>query len=188
MDELVDQLFPALESMLDLPLFFFGHSLGALLAFCCARALRRRALRLPEHLFVSGRTAPHKPNPDRGALSMSRPEFMALIRRRGGTPPEVLAEPELMDRLIPMIRADFALIDSYKHASEAPLDSTITVFGGTRDELARRPDLEDWSVHTSRALEVEVFEGDHFFINSNRACVIQRVVQTIESALGRGLH
>jgi hypothetical protein len=84
-----------METMVDRPLVLFGHSLGALLAFATARALRQRTGRLPAHLIVSARGAPHRSNPDRSILAMTDPELVATLRRHGGTAPAILADPLL---------------------------------------------------------------------------------------------
>ncbi len=188
MDSLVERLCSAFESMLDLPFFFFGHSMGALLAFSCARALRRRHLRLPEHLFVSARVPPERPNPDRSALTMTDQELIEMIRRRGGTPPEVLAEPDLMARLLPSIRADFVLLDSYRYVPDAPLGCPITGFTGTRDTYATKLDLGEWALHTTGPFSLLEFEGGHFFINSGRDRVVRSVDQAIRDSLRAGGH
>jgi len=185
MQPLVGDLASALDRLFDVPCFFFGHSLGAVLAFACARALRRRSARLPEHLFVSARVAPHRPDPDATASAMSDDELVEMLRRGGGTPAEILAEPELMALFLPIIRADYCLLSSYLHTPEPPLDCPITAFAGTHDDRADPDDVADWRIHTSGAFAVERIEGNHFFVNTNRNLVIQRVARTIESSLSR---
>jgi surfactin synthase thioesterase subunit len=169
--------------MLDLPFLFFGHSMGALLAFSCARTLRERKLRLPEHVIVSARRPPQFPNLDRAAVSMNDADFISMIRRRGGTPPEILGEPELMARLIPSIRADFALVDSYRYAAASPLERPITAFTGKDDTEAPELALREWAIHTTGPFSIENFAGGHFFINAQRDRVIGRVARIVDATL-----
>jgi len=178
---LVEDLSVALERWTDVPFLFFGHSLGAVLAFACARSLRRRSAAIPVHLFASARRAPHAPNRDSSEARMTDSQLVESIRQRGGTPPEILAEPELMNLLLPVIRADFCLLASYVYSEETPLDCPITTFGGTRDERATRHDLLDWRVHSSSSFGVEMFEGGHFFVNESWRKVATRVGVAIAS-------
>jgi surfactin synthase thioesterase subunit len=172
---LVEDLALEIAAALDAPYFLWGHSMGALLAFMCTRELRRRGLPQPARLFVSGRKAPHRPGLDGVAWRYSDRDFIAMLRERGGTPPEVLDEPELMALLVPIVRSDFRLIDSYQHSTEAPLECPITAFGGTRDGLATPHDMAEWRIHTTGSFDVETVAGNHFFIDANRDVVVERV-------------
>jgi medium-chain acyl-[acyl-carrier-protein] hydrolase len=165
-DAVVDQLTAKLRPLLDVPYLFFGHSMGAVLAFACARALRRRGLALPAHVFVSARRAPHLPNPDMREPQMTDAELTASLRARGGTPPEILNEPELLRLMLPIVRADFALLSSYVHIEEAPLECPLTVFGGTGDSRARHDELLAWQDHAAGPFAIEMFDGGHFFVKT----------------------
>jgi len=103
----------ALTSLLDLPFAFFGHSMGGLIAFEVAREFRRKQLPLPLHLFVSSVRAPQFPNRDRIAPDMPEPQFKEELRRLNGTPNEVLENKELMNLMLPMLRADFSVAHTY---------------------------------------------------------------------------
>jgi medium-chain acyl-[acyl-carrier-protein] hydrolase len=185
---LVDDICAQFEGKLDVPYFLFGHSMGALLAFLCARALRRGTSTPPAHLFVSGRKAPHIPNPDASAATMSDTEFLEMLRRAGGTPPQVLAEPDLMALFLPIIRADFSLLNSYVHAPEPPLDFPVTAFGGRRDARATAGDLEEWRQHATSLFDVTLFDGGHFFIDTHREQVVDRVSTVIETTFRPSLR
>jgi len=181
-EPLIEGLVPSLEGLFDVPCFFFGHSLGALLAYTCAHALRLRGL-APRHLFVSARVPPHHRNPDAAVLAMSDDDFVEMLRVRGGTAPQILAEPELMAVFLPILRADFALLDSYRYVEEPPLHSPITAFGGTHDDWARPGDLDAWRMHTVSTFTFELIEGGHFFLDAQRELVTRRIARTIESTL-----
>jgi medium-chain acyl-[acyl-carrier-protein] hydrolase len=151
----------------DKPFALFGHSLGALLAFEVARELRRRGAAAPFHLFVSGAPAPQRcPNkPPR--FTLDRDAFIAEIRKLGGTPDEAFASEELLSVVLPILRADFAVIDTYVYASEPPLPCPITAFAGTRDDEVDQFEVMDWRAQTRGAFDLQIFPGDHFFLKES---------------------
>jgi medium-chain acyl-[acyl-carrier-protein] hydrolase len=179
MSSLIEDLSTALERESDLPFLFFGHSLGALVAFLCTRRLRERGSRIAEHLFVSARAAPHASNPDACVASMDDPAFVSHLRKRGGMAPQILAEPELMSLLLPIIRADFVLLDSYAYVDAPPLPCPITAWGGTQDDCVKPMALSEWGMHTTGQFQVELFEGGHFFLD--QPAVLERLARALES-------
>lgn len=124
-----------LEPYLDLPFAFFGHSMGALLAFELVRELRRRGGRDPFCLLVSGHSAPQLPLSGPPLHKLPEPALIDELRRYGGTPETVLAHREFMELFIPVIRADFAINETYIHIPEPPLDCVIHAFGGETDHM-----------------------------------------------------
>jgi medium-chain acyl-[acyl-carrier-protein] hydrolase len=161
---LIEPLARALRPYLDKPFAFFGHSMGAIISFELARYLRKRFLPRPLHLFVSGRTAPQIPEEDPGDYDLPEPEFMQRLRNLNGTPREVLDHPELMELMIPLLRADFALIQTYAYSPEPPLNIPITVFGGTEDTEVAQQHLEAWREQTNSSFALRMLSGDHFFL------------------------
>lgn len=163
---LVQALVPALKPHLDLPFAFFGHSMGAVLSSEVARGLRDAGAPLPRHLFVSGRRPPHWPNPDPLLHPLTDADFVAEIQRRyGGIPPEVAAHEELLELLLPSLRADIRALETHQPPStRAPLDCPISVFGGSDDPLTPREHLEGWRSETRGPFRVRVFPGDHFYL------------------------
>jgi len=164
----VQEMADGLAQYLDGPFAFFGHSIGALIAFELARELRRRGLPGPRHLFVSGRVAPQIPASPVRRDTLSDEDFIGMLRRLKGTPPEVLADRELMAFLMPLLRADFALNDDYRYAPEPPLDCAITAYGGTDDVLVAVTGIAAWRSQTVANFEMHMFEGEHFFVHSER--------------------
>lgn len=176
----VDLLVRQLAPLLDLPYALFGHSLGALLAFELTRALRRAARAMPRHLFVSGRWAPQLSDPSRALSDLPHDEFLEEVRRLGGTPPEVLAHRELMELVTPILRADFALSESYRYQHEPPLDIPMTAFGGIDDPAVTTASVAQWSTQTTAAFRTCLLPGDHFFVSSARPALLAE----ISTALG----
>jgi surfactin synthase thioesterase subunit len=176
-DALVDDLVPTVLSALDSgPYALFGHSLGGLLAFELARRLEHVHRRPPAHLLVSAFEAPDPPpEPDRDHL-LPDPEFRARLRELVGTPEEVLANDDLMEILIPVLRADFTVSNTYRFASPwLTLSCPLTVFGGLDDPEAPPPTLRAWQHRTTGAFRLRLLPGDHFFLNTERAALIEAV-------------
>ncbi len=177
---LVDALAAELLPALDRPFAFFGHSMGALVAFELARRLRRDGRPGPRRLFVSGRIAPHCQR-DRSCHALPEPQFREELRRLGGTPREVLEHPELMRVLLPILRADFAVCETYAHEPDEPLGCPITAFGGLDDEMTRREQLEGWAAHTRAGFRLRMLAGNHFFLHSAEARLLQMLADELNS-------
>jgi medium-chain acyl-[acyl-carrier-protein] hydrolase len=156
-----------------MPFAFFGHSMGAGIAFELSRRLRRLGGIEPTHLFVSGRRAPHMPDADRPLHRLPDAEFIDELRRLNGTPAEVLDHPELMEMMLPLLRADFSVSETYTCEPRPSLSCPLTVFGGTRDHHAGPGTLEGWREHTVGRFDLRMFEGDHFFINTEQTQVLR---------------
>jgi medium-chain acyl-[acyl-carrier-protein] hydrolase len=159
----------------DRPLALFGHSLGALIAFELARALRRRGAREPSLLVASGRRAPHIPKRRAPTHALPDDELVAYLKELNGTPAAVLADPELLALMLPAVRADLAADETYRCAPEPGLDVHVHAFGGETDPTFPLQDLEAWATHTQRGFDFTVFPGDHFFVLQDPLVVIKRL-------------
>ena len=180
---LVEALVPALEPLMDRPFAFFGHSLGAIVSFELARELRRRLGLLPVCLFVSAGRAPQAPSRHQPIHSLADADFLEEMRRLNGTPSEILASAELMRILLPILRADFTVGETYVYSPEPPLACRIVSMGGEQDPRVSRGDLEAWRAQTSAGFTLRTFPGDHFFLNTDR----RRLLQFLSDELNRGL-
>lgn len=160
---LVDTLVPELLPHCRTPFVFFGHSMGALIAFETARSLREAVGVLPLGLFFSACPAPqagvHKP-PIHG---LPDELFIEEIRRLQGIPEQALASKELMELMLPTLRNDITLCETYRYVDETPLPCPITVFGGRNDESTRHEDLLAWEQQTTGIFTLRSLPGDHFF-------------------------
>ena len=101
---------------------------------------------------------------------------MQELRRLNGTPEEVLANTELMQLLLPILRADFAVLETYLYTNESPLECPITVFGGWQDREVSCDELEAWREQTSTIFSLYMLPGDHFFIHSAQKLLFQRIL------------
>jgi len=165
---LIRALAIALLPMLDKPFAFFGHSLGALVSFELTRELRRQGLR-PAHLFVSASSAPHLTRQGSTIYDLSEEKFLEQLRRLNGTPEEVLEHFELRQIILPLLRADFSVYETYAYSKEPPLDCPISTFGGSQDHKVNQGELEAWRQQTSDSFSLQMFPGDHFFVNTSQS-------------------
>jgi surfactin synthase thioesterase subunit len=147
---------------------FWGHSMGALISFELARELRRRNYPAPVHLFLSACRAPTVMNAVPPTFNLPTQEFMAEIKKLNGTPQEFFENPEFQRFLLPLLRSDFQITDTYEYQDENPLACPITAYGGDQDELAPLNHLALWKMQTSAAYQTRVFPGEHFFWQSQK--------------------
>lgn len=175
---LIEELTPILaDEVTGSPYVFFGHSLGALVAFAVCREFRRNGTPLPDRLIVSGASAPHLPPRRPPIHDLPEPEFLEELRRLGGTPDEALTNKELMELVIPMLRADCSVSETYDFTEEPPLPCPIVAFGGRDDEDVPVEDVHAWRSHTSSHFMYKVFPGGHFFIHTHERDVVNEIAK-----------
>lgn len=176
---LIQALAHALFPLLDKPFALFGHSLGALVSFELARHLRRQYGLHPVRLFVSAGRAPQIPHRDLPMHSLPGEEFVAKLRRLNGTPSEVFEHEELMEIVLPLLRADFALYETYVYSTEPPLNCPISTFGGLQDRNVSHGDLVAWRDQTTGSFSLRMFPGDHFFLNTTQPLLLRVLSQEL---------
>jgi medium-chain acyl-[acyl-carrier-protein] hydrolase len=128
---------------------------------------------------VSGCRAPQIPAPRPPIHALPEPAFLDELRRLNGTPETVLENAELMQLLLPVLRADFALLETYVYTPKPPLDYPISAFGGLQDREVSCDELEAWREQTSAAFSLQMLPGDHFFLNSARSLLLQSLSQKL---------
>ncbi len=167
---------------LDKPFAFFGHSMGGLMCFELTHQIVSQYGLSPHHLFISGCRAPHLSSLE-AIHELPDPEFLNELRNYGATPEEVLTDNELMQLLLPRLRADFSLVGTYKYTKRAPLNCPITTFGGTRDGKVDISSLKAWRCHTDSSFVLNLLPGDHFFLHSNRLDLLRKISVILRSSL-----
>jgi medium-chain acyl-[acyl-carrier-protein] hydrolase len=160
--ELVERVAASLEPWLDEPYALFGYSMGALLAFELARSLPRR----PAALLVAAHRAPQLPDRREPLHPLPAAEFVAALARLEGTPPEVLTHPELMELYLPVLKADFALSETYRYIPGPPLAVPIFAYAASEDPEVPVDDVNAWRKQTARAFALRTCPGNHFFLRT----------------------
>ena len=180
--DLADQIQAALGPWLPGRFAFFGHSMGAILAFEVARRMAREEGRGPAHLFVSGRAAP--PRHRRTNLHRAGdPAFIAELRALGGTDPRILQDREVLELILPAIRGDYTASETYQFAPGPPLSCDITAMIGDHDARSTVAEMAAWSVHTTGAFDLRVYPGGHFYLDDDRARVLAEISSSLAGSI-----
>jgi medium-chain acyl-[acyl-carrier-protein] hydrolase len=177
--ELVTKLADAIAPYLDKPFAFFGHSMGAAVAFELCRRLRAMNKPLPQHLLVSACRAPHIPLQRAPIHGLTKTEFWRAIDQLNGTPKELLDNAELRDMLEPTLRADLKLIETRQYSEQAPLPVPITAFGGAHDQGASPDMLQAWQEHSSSGFWMRLFPGGHFYHNEHKQLLLKQISELL---------
>jgi medium-chain acyl-[acyl-carrier-protein] hydrolase len=161
---LVGELLESTKAYLDVPYAIFGHSMGALIGYEWAVHLALEGLAPPVHLFLSGREAAHLPLAYEPLHGLSDEAFVAeLSRRYGGSPGDLLADAELRELFLPILRSDLRLVESYRHGPETMLHCPIMAFAGDTDTTVSEAGLNAWGELTTGKFTAQRFPGDHFY-------------------------
>jgi medium-chain acyl-[acyl-carrier-protein] hydrolase len=176
---LVQTLMFAIRPHLNKPFAFFGHSMGATIAFELARRLHEQSESTPLCLIVSGSRAPHLPDPNPPIHHLPEEEFIAELRRLNGTPEAVLQHAELLQLFLPLLRADLAAHETYEYVAGEPLECPVFALGGYKDALVNWQDLAAWQEQTSGPFALHMFPGDHFFLRSAQRDLLQIISQEL---------
>ena len=180
LDVLVQVLLSVLRPYLDKPFALFGHSMGALISYELACQLSQRYGMSPIHLFVAGRHAPHVPDVETPLHHLAASLFLAEVRQRyDGIPEAVWQDAEFMTMMLPLLRADFTLIETYTHRMNDALPSAISAFGGLEDASVSQQDLLAWREQTRGAFKLCMLPGDHFFLNQDASPLLAAIAQDL---------
>jgi medium-chain acyl-[acyl-carrier-protein] hydrolase len=168
----------------DMPFAFFGHSLGGMVSFELARLLRRRNEPLPVQMFVSACRAPHLPDPHPPLHGLSQGDFIREVRDRyDSIPAAVVESAELLQLVMPTVRADFEAFETYRYADEAALPLPITCFGGVDDRYATPQELEAWQAQTRGSFRLRLYPGGHFFLQGAERAVLEELAADLKERL-----
>ncbi|MEX5558273.1 alpha/beta fold hydrolase [Pseudomonas rhodesiae] len=181
---LAAQLAQEISHDLNAPYALFGHSLGGLLAFELAHALHARNLPAPLALFASGTAGPAQRDVSEYAIEKTDEQLIARLRQLQGTTEEALANPELMQLMLPILRADFLLCGSFNYGERPQLGMPIHVLGGKQDSV-RADQLLDWQREAASGFSLDWFDGHHFFLMQQESAVLRCVRRYAEAHLAR---
>ncbi|WP_393060974.1 thioesterase II family protein [Streptomyces sp. LN549] len=171
-----------LNDLDDRPYGLFGHSMGTLLAYEIALELRRLGAPAPRLLALSGRRAPQiEVEGFQPYHLMPDAEFMARIEQLGGIPPQLLEHRDLLDFMLPTMRADFTAVETYRTRPSAPLDCPLLVFGGTEDHDAPPESLAAWAELSSARTTLHTYPGGHFFLWDHAATMLRLIAEGLRN-------
>jgi surfactin synthase thioesterase subunit len=182
MDLLIEALFDAIAPQLDRPFALFGHSLGAIIAYELARRLADSGVGPPLCLFVSARRMPFLPARRPPIYNLPDDQLLAHIEQLNGTSFNLLREPSLLSALLPCLRADFELNDSYSPSPGRPLSIPISAFVGDRDPLVGIGEMRRWSELTAGEFSLRLFDGGHFYLACGPPDVLDAVREDVMRA------
>lgn len=182
---LVQDLVKVFREALVPQAIFLGHSMGAGLAYECVMAMLLLGVRLPAHLIVSGRRAPHRPRSDSLRSDMVDSELVHALRRYGGAHETLLQDQEVLSFLLPLLRADLRILEQLRSKVSISLHLPITAIGGAQDPFVSEEDLEAWQPYTAKEFQCQMFEGGHFFLLQESPQSVAGLINRIGDSLSQ---
>ena len=180
MDALVERMVRAMGPGMPADVALFGYSMGALIAFEFARALRRHGYTQPRHLIVAAHRPPQAPDPFPPIYHLPTEQLKARLKERFGEYNEGLNHPELCDLILPCLRADLQLCAEYPYRDEPSLDCPISVLGAADDVVVDANTISAWRQQSRQPGAVKLFEGGHFFMQARQQQVLNWVVEQLQ--------
>lgn len=182
---MVEALARTVTPYCDLPFAFFGHCMGALIAFELARWLGRSEQGGPCHLFVAGCRAPQLPGPELSLHTLPESDFVERLRELKQTPEILLQDNELMSLFLPALRADFSAWETYVYSEGQPLNCPISAFGGSEDTKLKLEAVRLWCVQTRSSFTPRMLPGNHFFLHGSRTLLLRFITEDLGQTLNR---
>ncbi|AEH09984.1 MULTISPECIES: thioesterase II family protein [Protofrankia] len=172
---LAEGIATALRPWAGEPLTFFGHSMGAVVAFEVALRLRARGQDGPVRLIASGRRAPSRYRQRQDVHGRDDAGIVAELRQLAGTDPRLLGDEEILRMILPAIRADYTAVETYRSEPGAVLPCPVTVFTGDADPQVTLDEAQAWREHTIAGFDLRVFPGGHFYLAEDPGPVIAAI-------------
>ena len=179
-DACVRALADELDGLLSRPHVLLGHSMGALLAYSLAQQRISRGLYAPEAVIVASYRASHLPGPLHDLHLVDDNELAAELARYGGLPAEILSRLEWLELLMPTVRDDLRICQSYRPSGEPPLPCPLHIFGGHNDPLAPADTMAAWSSYSAQPQPVRLFAGGHFLFRQPDPQLVTAVARVVE--------
>ena len=177
---LTDKLLP----YTDIPFAIFGHSMGGLISYVWACHIRKTHDKVPSHIFISAQRAPQLPPAHPPIHHLPDATFLEELFRLGGTPATIMQNKELMELMLPMLRADFTLYETYTYTPDAPFACPISTYYGEQDHLVASRELAAWDEHTASFFTVSAIPGNHFFLQSSQSLLLRNMSQKLVETIG----
>ncbi len=184
MSDVMAAVVPALAATIDRPYVFYGHSMGALVAYEGACKLRALGYPEPEYLFVGASRAPQLPWPHRPIRHLPDLEFLDEVNLRyGSVPAQVRDEAELRAIFVPALRGDFSIVETYQCAEARQLTCPISAFAGEQDQMVTKESVEVWGQRTTGRFQARDVRGSHLFLRTAPKQIHEAILQDLETAL-----
>lgn len=183
MNLLLDDLIRVIPNILNKPYILFGHSLGSRVAFELMNRLKELNYSLPKHFIASGSRGPQHRSLKKPIYNLPNEEFINELKMLNGTPQAVLENKELMELFLPLLAADFKIADTYCYLGNIRFNCQISVFGGEDDVDISLLKLNSWGDLFTTDANVELFPGNHFFIDSHNDLVLKKINTIIQDCL-----
>ncbi|MDT4332338.1 thioesterase II family protein [Methylomonas sp. MED-D] len=181
-EEMADYLFERIKDSLQRPYAFFGHSMGAFIAYMLCRKIDSENMPLPKKLILSGRRAPSVIE-DEPKHKMPSQRFRQVLRELGGIPDAVWRDEEIMSLFEPIIRSDFQMIETYCHQKQNALDIPVHLFLGRYDNVSDEQALA-WQLETLQPIDITYFDGGHFYFKDDEFLLKQLAKKIIDALAG----
>ncbi|MEV6908298.1 alpha/beta fold hydrolase [Amycolatopsis sp. NPDC051071] len=172
-DALADSITALLRDKTDRPLAFFGHSMGAMIAYEVVRRLEKASLPVAK-LFVSGRRAPSRPR-NESVHTRSDEGVLAELRRLSGTEMDLLGDEDVVRMILPAVRNDYRAVETYRHTHEEPISTPVVAFTGNADPVATVDEVGSWADHTDGGFDLVTLEGGHFFLTRHQDVILRHL-------------
>ncbi len=176
--ELTAAIFENIQDFLDYPFAIFGYSMGAIIGFELTLLLQNEGI-IPEHLFVAASRSPQLAAREPIIYDLPVEVFKEELLKLNGTPREIVENKELFDLMLPLLRADFELVETYRFTERQMLKCPVSAFGGKDDDEVSEYELKHWETQTDSTFDWTIFEGNHFFINSETNEILNRIKETL---------
>lgn len=175
---LVKEIAKNIQPLLTKPFVFFGHSNGALTCFELARLLQRKQSVMPSSVILSAKSPPHRVHHKKHISQLPDNEFLIELAALKGTPPALLQNQELMELLMPMLRADFALGETFVYQDDIQLSCPAVLLYGSTDTVSLE-EINGWRDLLQCPAKIHEITGGHFFIDEQRECLLKVVEQLL---------
>lgn len=182
MEELVDDAYSQVRRIINQKDYaIYGHSMGGIVAFLLVRKIISNGEPPPRHLFITGTTAPSSGERAQRHL-LDKATFIEEIRTLGGMPEEILENKELLEYIEPILRADFKVVETYRHKKDEPLNVPITVITGTEEKM-REEDIRAWQQMTTLKADFRTMPGKHFFIFDHATQIMEIITEKVSNTI-----
>lgn len=178
MDSLIDDVYSRFKNKInDGRYMIYGHSMGALIAYELIRRIQKNGDNKPLHVFFSGSLPPNIKEEITSIYKLEDKEFMKSIFELGGTPHELLEEPELLEIFVPILRADYELLYKYNYSDDKEkIKNPVSILYGKEDTITMNR-IKEWDKCVCDKCEYYEFDGGHFFINTEQKKICQIIYE-----------